>query len=108
MCKVMGRVIVKLIQLIDLAETIPGPKISVVDVNRRSITLNRRICILQLQVLVTHQGPSGEILFVKFDGSLEVNDSLMVVAAQAVVVADSAASFGSVLVVVEHVVGQVC
>jgi hypothetical protein len=103
----MGRVIVKLIQLIHLTETIPGPKVSVVDVNRRPITLYRCICILQLQILVTHQGPSGEILFVKFDCSLEVNDSLMVVASQAVVVADSAASFRSVLVIVKHIVGQV-
>jgi len=55
--EVMRRVIIKLIQLVDLAESVPSPEISIIDVNSSSVAFDRCIGVLQLKVLMPHQGP---------------------------------------------------
>lgn len=104
----MRRVIIKLIKLIDLSKSIPCPKVSIIDIHSGSVAFNRRIRIFQLQILMAHQRPGTEVLLVKLDSPLKVDNRLVVVATQAVVVTYCAASLRAIFVVVEYVVGQVC
>lgn len=54
--------------------------------------------ILEFDVLVTHQGPSRQVLLVELQGSLEVSDGSNVVGPERVVVANETADFRPVLV----------
>ena len=60
------------------------------------VALYGRIGVLQLNELMTHEGPGGEVVGVQLEGSLEVGDCLLVLGTQGVVVANHAAGLGAV------------
>lgn len=98
---------IDLVELISLTETIPCPEICLIDIDGRSIALDRRVCVLHFKVFVAHQRPRREVLLVKANGPLEVYHSLVVIASKRVIVSDSAARLWPILVIIEDVVGQV-
>ena len=60
------------------------------------VALYGRVGVLQLNELMTHEGPGGEVVGVQLEGSLEVGDCLLMLGTQGVVVADHAAGLGAV------------
>lgn len=99
--------VINLIELICLSEAVPGTEVGVVNVYSCSVTLDRCISILHLQVLVTHKCPRRQVLFVQPNCPLEVDYCLVMVSTQRVIVPHSAAGFWPILVIVEYVVSQV-
>lgn len=103
----MRRIVIKLVKFVDLTESVPCPEVRVVDVYSCTVAFDGCVGVLELKVLMAHESPRTQVLLVQFDCPLEIDHCFVMVASQAVVIADSAARFRSVLVIVEHIISEV-
>ena len=55
---------------------------------------------------MAHQGPRRDKLTIKLDSSHEVQHALLMISSETIVVANDAAAFRPVLVVLEHAEGE--
>lgn len=81
--------------LVGLAEAVPGAVVAAVDVDSAAVGFDSRVGVLELDVLVAHEGPGGEAGAVQGQGAAEVVYGFFVLGEQRVVVADDDAGFGA-------------
>lgn len=84
--------------LVCLPEAVPGAVVAAIDVDGAAVGFNSRMRILELDVLVSHQGPCGEASAVECQGAAEVVYGFFVLREQRVVVPDDDAGFRAELV----------
>lgn len=105
--EVVGGVVVHLVDLIDLAETIPCSEVLRIDVDRSPIALYGSVGVLHLKVLMTHQSPSRQEGIVKLDCTFEIDYRLVVVSSQGVIISNYATGLWPILIVVENAVSKI-
>lgn len=98
---VVESIIIHILELVSLSQPVPGSEVFGIDFNSISIGLNGARYILHFEILMTHQGPSGQAGSIKLEGFSEVYNRLEVFSHQRIVVADNAAGFRDVFVVVK-------
>lgn len=94
-------VIIHVLKLIGLAKSIPGPKVLRVNLHCTPISFNSSGNILHFEVLMAHESPGCEAGPIEFESLAEVDNGFEMLPHEGVIVANNAASFWIVLVVIE-------
>ena len=92
--------------LIRLSQAIPRAVVFWIDVDRVAVRVDRRRRILELDVLVAHQGPRRQKVPVELQRAPKVEDGLLMLRLKGVIIADDAAGLRPILVNVDARVRQ--
>ena len=96
------------LDFIGLSQAVPGSEVLRINFDCLSIGVYGSSDVFELEILMAHESPSREALFVEFDGSFEIGYCFHMFANERVVVANDAARFTGVFIVFIASLGEVC